>query len=149
MVFTFLEFVFQDGWFEYFWRSVQPLELKLCELKKESIFDAIYFFFSFLRLYELFNGGLYRPPKVLKLFVLMHRFQICKNNYCRPNGSGDIAFQSVLRKLRQDFWRDKTFVRSCTSFTMELLNIMHIQFTGISWESDFIVDTSSKLPKHV
>ena len=94
MVFTFLESVLQDGEFEYFWRSVRPLELKLCELKKESIFDDFNFFSSFLRLYELLNGGSHRPPKVLKLFVLTHRFQICKNNYCRPNSSGDIAFQS-------------------------------------------------------
>ena len=58
-------------------RSVRPLELKLCELKKESNFDDFYFFPSFLRLYELFNRGSYRPPKVLKLFVLTQRFQIC------------------------------------------------------------------------
>ena len=95
MLYTFSESVLQDGEFENFWRSVRPLELKLCERKKESIFDDFYFFSSFLRLYELFNGGSYRPLKVLKLFVLTHRFQICKLKYCRPNGSGDIAFQSV------------------------------------------------------
>ena len=68
---------------------------------------------KFSRLYKFFNWGMYRPPKVLKLYVLLRRFQICKQNYCRPNGSGDIAFQSVMRKLRQDLWRDNTFVHSC------------------------------------
>ena len=33
MLFTFLESVLQDGEFEYFWRSVQPLEEKLYEFK--------------------------------------------------------------------------------------------------------------------
>ena len=33
MVFTFLESVLQDGEFEYFWRSVRPLEKKLYEFK--------------------------------------------------------------------------------------------------------------------
>ena len=33
MLFTFLESVLQDGEFEYFWRSVQPLEEKLYEFQ--------------------------------------------------------------------------------------------------------------------
>ena len=33
MLFTFLESVLQDGEFEYFWWSVQPLEEKLYEFK--------------------------------------------------------------------------------------------------------------------
>ena len=33
----------------------------------------------------------YRPPKVLKLTVLEHRFQKCKNHFCRPRGSGSIC----------------------------------------------------------
>ena len=32
-LFTFLESVLQDGEFEYFWRSVRPLEKKLYEFK--------------------------------------------------------------------------------------------------------------------
>ena len=33
MLFAFLESVLQDGEFEYFWRSVQPLEEKLYEFQ--------------------------------------------------------------------------------------------------------------------
>ena len=51
-------------------------------------------FKEFLSLYELLKEGSYRPLKVLKFFVLKSRFQICKNHYSRPKGSGDIAFQS-------------------------------------------------------
>ena len=33
----------------------------------------------------------YRPPKLLKLFVLEIKFQICKKHFFKPKGSGDIV----------------------------------------------------------
>ena len=33
----------------------------------------------------------YKPPKVLKFTMLEHRFQKCKNHFCRPRGSGSIC----------------------------------------------------------
>ena len=49
-----LESVLQDGEFEYFWRSVRPQELKLCELKKKSIFDDFYFCFLIFKVIRAF-----------------------------------------------------------------------------------------------
>ena len=36
---------------------------------------------------HFFNGGWYRPPTLLKFFVLKRRFQKCKKHYCRSRGS--------------------------------------------------------------
>ena len=56
------------------------------------------------------NRRSYRPPKVLIFFVLKCWFQICKNHYCRPKGSGDIAFQSKVEFSSVRKKRVNTFV---------------------------------------
>ena len=86
---------------------------------------------------------MYRPPKVLKLYVLMRRFQICKQNHCRPNGSGDIAFQSVMRKLRQDFWRNNTFVCCCllkALYNHKIRNLSDYFIVVVGWTVIVVVN---------
>ena len=70
MIFTFLESVLQDGEFEYFWRSVRPLELKLCELKKESIFDDFNFFFFIFKVIRTFERRVAQTSKSTQIIRL-------------------------------------------------------------------------------
>ena len=86
----------------------------IISIKSKNI--SFFHFSRFSRAYELLNGGSYRPPKVLKFFVLKRRFQICKKHLYRPKGSGDIAFQS-----KDEFFKNASILLSLIVFYIKTL----------------------------
>ena len=94
---------------------------------------------SFFCLFADFQGhasflrGTGRPLKVLAIFVLKSRFQLCKKHYCiyRPKGSEDIVVQS--RQRHQSF-RAKTHSTSKQERQTKkniFINTLNMHISGI------------------